>query len=530
MRLAPYSWGAFAALIAPVVLFAQTNGSSFSAAGTSAADWRKDTHAPAMDCAALREREAADYRIGSAEPDPGFPANTCTVRGRVSPTVEFVVNLPAQWNGRLYVHGNGGYGGQSVHGSYGVATRARAVSLGFAAAFTNLGHDAERLPGATWAHDNREAEIDYSYRALHQTTVAAKAILTHYYGRKASFAYFEGCSTGGGQGLKAAQRYPADFDGIAIGAPVFDFVGLQIYGWNNQMAIRETPLDAATVARLGDFIMARYDAVDGLVDGVIDDPRRVAFRPARDLPRSGTGGFDAAVIEALERIYAGPMVDGRPLYPGIPVGAEPAGQKYQSATNAPATPASGWATRLFPDASGYAQQKDNVETWLRFLAFEEDDPGLDWTSLDIVRDLPRMAYMSAIMDVASSDLSLFRERGGKVLMYHGWADTGVNPLMTTEYYDRVLQDDENAPDYFRLFMVPGMFHCRGGLNVDRFDAITPVIDWVERSHPPSRLIASGGEGEEITRTRPLCVYPQVARYSGSGSIDQAANFGCESPP
>jgi feruloyl esterase len=487
----------------------------------TAADWQKDTLGPAMECAALRGHEADAYLIGSAEPDPGFPANTCTVRGRVSPTVEFVVNLPAQWNGRLYVHGNGGYGGQSVHGSYGVAARARAVSLGFAAAFTNLGHDAGRSPGATWAHDNREAEIDYSYRALHQTTVAAKAILTHYYGREPSFAYFEGCSTGGGQGLKAAQRYPADFDGIAVGAPVFDFVGLQIY--------RETPLDADTVARLGDFIMARYDAVDGLADGVIDDPRRVAFRPEHDLPRSGPGEFSPAVIQALERIYAGPRVDGRPLYPGIPVGAEPAGQIYQSGSNAPATPESGWATRLFPDASGYAQQKDNVETWLWFLAFEEDDPGFDWTSLDLVRDLPRLAYMSAIMDVTSTDLSLFRERGGKVLMYHGWADTGVNPLMTAEYYDRVLRDDENAPDYFRLFMVPGMFHCRGGLNVDRFDAITPVIEWVERDQPPSRLTGSRVEGSEVTRTRPLCAYPQVARYSGSGSIDQAINFSCGAP-
>ena len=138
-----------------------------------------------------------------------------------------------------------------------------------------------------------------------------------------------------------------------------------------------------------------------------------------------------------------------------------------------------------------------------------------------------MAYMSAIMDVTSTDLGGFRERGGKLLMYHGWADTGVNPLMTAEYYDRVLQDDASAPDYFRLFMVPGMFHCRGGLNVDRFDAITPVIEWVERVRPPSRLIASRVENGEVTRTRPLCAYPQVARYSGAGSIDQAANFSCK---
>ena len=236
------------AMLAVVVLLtaalpsaAQTNGSSFTDAGSIVDRLAGTEIAAASACTDLAGARTAGYEILEARPDPEFAPGSCTVIGRTSPTVEFVVNLPAAWNRRLYVHGNGGYGGESVRGPYGLAARRRAVARGFAAAFTNLGHDAGASPGASWAHDNREAEIDYSYRALHQATVAAKAISAEYYDRAVAYAYFEGCSTGGGQGLKAAQRYPGDYDGIAVGAPVFDFVGLQLYGWNNQMAIRDTP-------------------------------------------------------------------------------------------------------------------------------------------------------------------------------------------------------------------------------------------------------------------------------------------------
>jgi feruloyl esterase len=505
-------------LIAPARAgLAQTNGFSFSAAAELQDTLLADRIAPILDCAQLLGRTSADYRIESAAADPDMPSGACTVRGSIGSSVEFLLNLPVTWNGRLYIHGNGGYGGESVHGRHGLAVRQQAVALGFATGFTNLGHDAEKTPGATWAENNREAEIDFSYRALHRTTVTAKSIIAAYYGDNARYSYFEGCSTGGGQGLKAAQRYPDDFDGIVVGAPVFDFVGLQLYGWNNQMAIRDTTLDAETVARLSTFILEHYDSIDGVVDGVIDDPRAIDFQPLRDLPKAeaSDAGFSDAQIRALARIYAGLVVNGKQLAPGIPLGAEPA------------APESGWATRLIPDANGYLQQQDNVATWLKFLAFEVDDPDYDWTTLDPVRDLPQLNFMSQIMDVTSTDFDRFRERGGKILMYHGWADTGVNPIMTADFYDRVLAD--NGPDVrndFRLFMVPGMYHCRGGFNVDRFDAISPVIQWVEQDRAPASLPATGLRDHAPTRERPLCAYPDVARYAGKGSIDEARNFRC----
>ena len=506
-------------LIAPIRAgLAQTNGFSFSGDVEFLETLSANRVLPHLDCGELAGRESTNYRIDSAAADPDMPPGTCTVRGSIGSKVEFVVNLPDKWNSRLYLHGNGGYGGESVHGRHGLAIRQQALELGFAAGFTNLGHDAEKMPAATWANDNREAEIDFSYRALHRTTVAAKSIIAAYYGDEPRYSYFEGCSTGGGQGLKAAQRYPDDYDGIAIGAPVFDFVGLRLYGWNNQIAIRDTTLDAETVARLGAIILEQFDAIDGVVDGVIDDPRRIDFQPLRDLPKAEAGapGFSDAQIRALARIYAGLVVNGRQLAPGIPIGAEPA------------APESGWATRLIPDASGYLQQQDNVATWLKFLAFEEDDPDYDWTALDPARDLPQLAFMSQIMDVTSTDFDRVRAKGGKILMYHGWADTGVNPIMTADYYDRVVAD--NGPDVrddFRLFMVPGMFHCRGGLNVDRFDAITPVIAWVEQGRVPDNVPATGVRDNAPTRERPLCAYPDVARYLGTGSIDEAQNFRCQ---
>jgi hypothetical protein len=396
--------------------------------------------------------------------------------------------------------------------------------------FTNLGHDRSREPGTDWARGNYGKKLDYAVRGLHVSTTAAKEILHLYFRQPLIHSYFDGCSTGGGQALKAAQRFPADYDGIVGGAPVFDFVQLQLYGWNNQMAILNTPLSRDKVALLGQRVMELFDAKDGVQDGVIENPMAVDFDPMRDLPRERPGepGFSAAELDALARIYRGVYVDGKQLAPGVPVGAEPRGQTYAAAGFALAPDESGWATRLLPDLQGRMQQRGNVEGWLKYLAFERDDPDMDITRFDPRRDLPRTLAMSRIMDATDPDLSAFRARGGKMILYHGWADTGVNPFMTVRYYEKVQATmGADVDRFFRLFMVPGMFHCRGGLNVDRFDAISTIIAWVERGEAPQRMVGSRIDGAKVVRTRPLCPYPQVARYQGTGSTDEARNFSCE---
>ena len=516
-----------------VAAHAQTNGSSFDEADVSALmqAWPRD--APSMNCERLGAQDFGYHqvsvtRVSASEQTPA----ACRVRAVIADDIQFVVELPESWNGRLYVHGNGGYGGESPDGNYGAEARRTALRYGFVAGFSNLGHDRDAFPGTQWAHNSRAREIDYSYRALHATVVAARRLARAYYGKAVQYSYFDGCSTGGGQGLKAAQRYPADFDGITIGAPVFDFAGLQLYGWNNQMAIAKTPLSAQRVELLGEVILSLFDELDGIADGVIDTPERLDFIPARDLPRdpSGAKGFTEAEIEALTRIYRGPQAGGKPIYPGIPIGAEPRGQLYESGSFKPVPSESAWAGRLFDDLAGEQQTRDIVATWFKYMAFETDVPDYDWQQFDIEHDLGKLTYMSALMDATDTDLDKFRERGGRMLMYHGWGDTGVNPLMTVDYYRKVLaRNGSGTRDFFRTFMVPGMFHCYGGVNVDRFDAMTPVIHWVEEGIAPSRLPASRVEDGKTTRTRPLCPYPQVARYAGAGSTDAAENFRCVEP-
>ena len=503
---------------------AQSNGSSLTDS-TLLTRLVRDAHtAPAMHCRDLRADTNEQLTVIAAdETVRGSPV--CRVHAVIPQEVEFMLELPTSWNGRLYVLGNGGYGGESVTGDYGLAERTRATELGFATLFTNLGHDRTREPGADWARGSYAKKIDYAVRGLHVTTVAAKELVRHYYGTPLRHSYFDGCSTGGGQALKAAQRYPADYDGVVGGAPVFDFIELQVYGWNNQMALLGAALSPGTVAHLAQRITDLFDAADGVRDGVIENPLAIDFQPERDL--RGDPAFTDAEIKALARIYRGVVIDGQQVAPGVPVGAEGLGQTYTGAGFETAAPESGWATRLIPDARGYLQQRANVEAWLRYLAFETDVPDMDITRFDPVRDLPRLQPMARMLSATDPDLSAFRARGGKLILYHGWADTGVNPFTTVRYFERVEQTMHGQThDFARLYMVPGMFHCRGGLNVDRFDAVTAVIGWVENGTAPQALVASRVEQGYVVRTRPLCPFPQSARYRGEGSTDNARNFSC----
>jgi pimeloyl-ACP methyl ester carboxylesterase len=506
---------------------AQSNGSSLTESQTLRPLAREPRSAPAERCHDLPAMSGPNLTIVSADATPRG-AELCRVRGVVPPEVEFMLELPSAWNGRLYVLGNGGYGGEAVTGDYGIAERTRATDLGFATLFTNLGHDSLREPGGDWARGNLAKKLDYGLRGLHVATLAAKEILKHYYAAPLRHSYFDGCSTGGGQALKAAERFPQDYDGVVGGAPVLDFVELQLYGWNNQMAILKTPLSPAKVASLARRVMELFDAADGVRDGVIENPLAVDFEPERDL--RGDPAFTSSEIRALMRIYRGVYVDGKQVAPGVPVGAEGVGQTYMTAGFESVALESGWATRLIPDAQGYLQQRANVETWLKNLAFPTDAQDRDITNFDPARDLPRLKTMAQILDANDPDLGAYRARGGKLILYHGWADTGVNPMTTVRYFERVRQLLGSGTDEFaRLYMVPGMFHCRGGLNVDRFDAMSPVISWVERGTRPEALIASRVEEGRVMRTRPLCPYPQTARYRGTGSTDQAANFSCGKP-
>lgn len=511
------------------------NGSSFANATDSRVDYTKRTiNRPRTSCQSLVQVSQPHNTILSATllpEEPGAP-ELCVVRGVLSPEVQFIVYLPSRWNRRFYMHGNGGFAGESLDDEIGHLARLKAARLGFVAAFTNAGHDATSQPGADWGHNGLQKEIDFGFRAVHVTAMAVKDLAAIYYGKAPAYSYFDGCSTGGLQGFSEAQRFPDDFDGILAGAPVFNLTSMMWQYWKNHRALSATPLSREKLTRLGETVLGLFDEADGVADGVIGNPAAIDFDPQRDLPRASAGlaGFTDDEIKMLETVYGPTYVGGTKIYPGTVVGGELPGRTYSAGTFSTVAPKSAWDGRALPDRHGTLEQPLILESWFRFLAFETDDSTLDWQALDPERDLPRMQQSSRIFDATDPDLGAFHRQGGKMIVYHGWADFGISPLRTADYYGEVTAVlGAETPKFLQLYMIPGMHHCTGGVNIDRFDLMTPLINWVERGVAPKGLVGHSVIEGEIARTRPLCAYPRVARYRGTGSIDAHENFDCVLP-
>jgi hypothetical protein len=522
------------ALVAGALPAAAQNGYSFIDAEKSVVRYSLATVMARKACRDLAGLSQGELTVTAAEPiaaSDGAPA-FCRVVAVIQPAVQIEVALPTPWNRRLWMRGNGGFAGEALDAPVRVAQRNEALKRGFVAAQTNTGHDAAGEPLGSFAPNNLQKVIDYSFRAVHVTAEAAKRLAAAYYDRQVSYAYFDGCSTGGRQGLMSAQRYPADFDGILVGAPVLNFTDTMVWNVWNARALAETPIPIEKMSLVADRVYRKCDAKDGAADGLINDPRRCDFDPAADLPRCAAGQ-DAAdcvtdgQIAALTAIYGGVKSGGKPYFWGQPVGAEATGIPFTGA----GAPVSGWDEWLISKTK--SRQLIYAESFLRNLAFlPQSDASYDWKSFDLAKDVPRMAPIARLLDATNPDLSEFQSRGGRILMYFGWADTALNPLMGIDYYEKVTATlGPSTRDFYRLFMVPGMFHCRGGVGADRFDGLTPLIDWVESGKAPERLLAEQRDpasGRTI-RSRPLCPHPQEGRYSGNGSLDDAASFACQAP-
>ena len=477
-------------------------------------------------CIDFLSRTDFDVSVMDAElMNAGTATEYCWVDAMIRPNIRFGASLPADWNGRFVMRGGGGYAGQQP-------VKGRDDPLrdeGYVTASTDTGHDAARYPLASFAYNNRDGEIDYAYRAVHLTAVAVKELIVEHYGRPAAYDYWLGCSTGGRQGLMSAQRFPEDFDGIVAGAPVLDFTNTQIGGvWFSQ-ALRENPVSLEKIARVGEAIYAACDHLDGLEDGLIDDPRQCAFDPRTDYPRCGAEDRVDCLTEgertALAKIYGGVVSRGEPYFPGQPLGAE-----LGDPLGSPVARTSGWG-RWFVDPGADAPLLERFGvTFMRYMAFERDDPDWQLEQFDFDEDPYRMDAIRGILDATDPDLTRFRNKGGKMITYHGWSDTALNPLMAVNYYEDVLAETPEAADFYRLFMVPGMFHCAGGRGINRVDAFPDLVAWVETGVAPDRLV-----GERVDRrgavlmTRPVCPYPEVARYDGAGDVDDAASFACRLP-
>ena len=492
------------------------NGSQFHDWTTPAGD---KTISPQSSCSALRALTGYEFAVvgarvvHAADQTPEY----CRVSGQILPEVKFQVDLPAAWNSRIYMFGNGGYAGENLDAPERLKTRAIALRHGFAVTSTNTGHDAGAEALASFASDPQKL-IDYAFRSLHVTALTAKKIAVAYYGVAAAHSYFDGCSTGGREGLILAQRFPDDFDGIVVGAPVLNFTGTMVRYVSIVRALADAPIHESKLPLLASRIYEKCDAADGLKDGVIDDPRRCDFNPARDLPKcqgetEGAACFTAKQIESLETIYSDVRANGKTVFPGWPVGAEIAGPNGRS----------GW-NPWFVNGNGPAISEAFSQTFFHYMTPVEAN------RFDVEKDLPKLEAIHEMLDATDPDLSRFRERGGRIVMYHGWADPALNPLMGIGYFEQVrAQMGASTADFFRLYMVPGMFHCGGGAGMNEFDAMTPLVRWVEQGKAQEYILAARVEAAQIRRTRPLCPYPQVARYKGTGSVDDAANFSCAAP-
>jgi feruloyl esterase len=279
--------------------------------------------------------------------------------------------------------------------------------------------------------------------------------------------------------------------------------------------------------------MAKCDATDGLKDGLISDPRRCSFDAATDVPACAAGADDASCLTAaqataINRIYSGPVANGRPLFPGFMPGSEGV---VSGGFGSPDGANSAWLGTVVPAAAGAkAADFSLAEGTLRYLAHTPPKPDYDYRNFRFDRDAGLFDAWAAKVNATSTDLTALKKRGGKILMTYGWADQILQPLMGIQYHEQVTARYGDAtPGFMRLFMVPGMTHCSGGNGLDRFDAMTALINWVEKGKAPDSLAAAQARSGKVVRTRPLCPYPQVAKYSGSGSIDEAANFSCAAP-
>ena len=489
----------------PAILFALFAAPSRRVVG--AADGSCDRIAKlALPAATITSTElvaAGDSRFSSPRP-------FCRVAVTIAPTVDSDIHvevwLPVHgWNGRFQAVGNGDAAGVISYDAM-----IDAVNRGYATSSTDTGHVGNSM---AFALGHREKYIDFGYRALHEMTLKAKAIVTAFYGAPPQGSYWNGCSQGGRQGITEAARYPADYDAIIAGAPAIDYMELHAARMALSVFVHRSQasyIPPEKYPAIHRAALAACDAVDGVKDGLIDDPRRCRFDP--EVLKCTNGDAAACLtneqIETVRGLYA-PITDrttGRVIAPAL---LEPGSELD-------------WARLAGPEPLRNALEP------FKYVVFQ--DPAWDWRAFSPSADLQRALQVDAgVINFTDPDLEPFFSRGGKLLMYHGWADPQITPLNSIKYFNDVLTaaGGRARGKSIQLYMEPGVGHCSGGDGPDTFDAVKVVEQWMRTGTAPPQIVASHSTKDwSVDRTRPLCPYPQVATYKGTGSIDAAENFRC----
>jgi feruloyl esterase len=452
----------------------------------------------------------ADFRPpGAAAALTGLP-RFCRIVVALRPSADSSIGaeiwLPVRgWNGKLLAVGSGGWGG-----SINYEGMAEALRRGYATSASDDGHTS---PGARFIMGHPEKFIDYAYRAQHESTLEARKLVQAFYGRPPRHSYWNGCSAGGREGLLQAYRYPEEFDGIIAGDPA----NVRRNAWALWLAVQTFRDPGAAIPptkypMIHRAVLDACDAIDGLRDGLIDYPPgcQVNFRVLQCTGADGPDCLTARQVETAQAIISPATTrSGQVLFPRLEPGTE----------------------LRWDRLAGGPRPADLFLDQFRYVVYQ--DPDWDWRSFDLERDSARANAVDADVDELDAHLGPFATHGGKLLLYQGWADQQVAPRSTIDFYDSVLALSAAAapaPEWIRLFMVPGMGHCRGGEGPDTFDKIGLLERWVEHGAAPVRIVAEHRTAGTVDRTRPLCPYPQVARYTGSGSIDEESNFSCQPAP
>ncbi len=526
-------------------LLAAVIAATASLAGASLAHAQDGT---AEACRALTDLASPALRVEKAELTPAGPMKAafgppgapavqlpehCVVRGMLDPRtgvggksygIGFELRLPTKWNGRFLFQGGGGLDGVVTPAVGAGSGGEPALARGFAVVTTDAGHQG----GDASFADDQQARLDYAYQALGKVTAEAKAIIARFYGQGPKRSYFMGCSNGGRQGMMAAERYPLDFDGIIAGDPGFRLSRAAVGElWDTTQLAKIAPRDAQgrpivsqaltpdDLKLLAKATLEACDGLDGLKDGMINDFRACRFNP-RVLTckaRSTTGCLSAAKVGAIERIFAGARDSkGRPIYASWPydAGVGDMGWRIWKMGSAPSGAANG------------INQTMGLDALRRYFATPKD-AAIDPLTFDFDKAADLTAQTGAINDPTSTFLSSFVQHGGRLLIYQGLSDPVFSANDIIGWYDELAKDAGPPQDWARLFLVPGMNHCQGGPATDRFDALSALMSWVEDDHAPERLVATGASFPG--QSRPLCPYPQVARYEG-GDKARAESFSC----
>jgi feruloyl esterase len=489
-----------------ILLFGGQPGAPAAAAAIEAAG----------ECGQLAALKLPDVKVTEAVAVPAATTGAirvahCRVNGTVGREIRFSLLLPDTWNQKLMMGGGGGFVG-------GIDNQARAsVNAGYATVGTDTGHQGG-VTTASWALNDLERQLNFGHLAVHRVAEVSKAIIRSHYGSDQTRSYFNGCSNGGRQALMEAQRYPDDFDGIVSGAPALDFLGIGAQfikdmqaAYPNPAGLATAPFSSEVLKSVESQIVDKCDAMDGAKDGLMEDPRQCQVDVA------ALTGISDAQKAALKKIYGETKNKDGVIYPGQPVGGEGDAQ--------------GWPSWIIgPNPLVAAQKAPSLRYAFgteMFKYFVFNDPAWDYSRYDFSNFRKETAQAGSLLNATDPNLDAFKARGHKLVIWHGWSDPALTALGSIKYYEQVQARDPGVRDYARMFMMPGVLHCAGGPGPDTADWASVIDDWVVKGQAPERVIARKvSTAGAVSRTRPLCVYPQRAVYNGAGSLDDEKSFSC----